>query len=163
MNAERISHSTSHAESLGMYNVALQAEQLAMRLTGLTSPEQLDLKDFIRVEKAGNYDLPIDVLCDCNDVLELVTGKKGVPQDKSQRLIILSLRERRLMGRSGFHIHIRTQDMVCNCLTKHAPCEQILKLLLAGCIEFHHPMVVHPPCRLPCSDISGSDLLGLKD
>ena len=88
MKAKRISHSTSHAESLGMYDVSLQAEQLAMRLTELTSPEQLDLKDLIRIEKAGNYDLPIDVLCDCNDVLELVTGKKGVPQDKSRRLII---------------------------------------------------------------------------
>ena len=146
-----------------MYDVSLQAEQLAMRLTELTSPTQLDLKNLIRIEKAGNYDLPIEVLCDCNDVLELVTGKKGVPQDKSQRLIILSLRERRLMGRSGFHIHIRTQDMVGNCLTKHAPCEQILKLLFCGCIEFLHPMVVHPPCRVPDAELSEIDLLELMD
>ena len=91
--AKRVSHSTSHAEALAMYNTTVQTEQVAARLTETRCPWPPTLAQCITVEENGSFDTPLWQITDCMDLLELITGRKGVPQDRSFRLIILALRE----------------------------------------------------------------------
>ena len=43
--------------------------------------------------------MPLDMYGDARDVYELITGSKTMPQDKTQRLYVLSIKEARLDGR----------------------------------------------------------------
>ena len=132
--AKRISHSTSHAESLSSYNYLGASEQVAARFTELNCPFKLpSLDTLISLER---YDLPIATFTDCHDFFDLVSGAKGVPQDRSQRLIILSLREKRFNSIVKASVWCTTHDMVSNALTKYAPSEQLAALLEAGKIVF---------------------------
>jgi hypothetical protein len=142
--AKRVSHSTSHAESLSLYGVLTNAEQIAERLTELAAPFAPTLARLIEISSDGRYDLRIHALTDCRDLLELVTGSKGCPQDKSQRLIILSLRERRVLGKTASISHITTGDMVANSLTKREESAQLTKLLSEGVLTVCNP-VQHRP------------------
>ena len=130
--AKRVSHSTSHAESLSQYGVLTAAEQIAERFTELNAPFPPSLAQLIEISSDGKYDLKIHACTDCRDLLELVVGAKGAPQDKSQRLIILSLRERRVIGKTSSISHIVTQDMVANSLTKREDSSQLNQLLTSG-------------------------------
>ena len=60
----------------------------------------------------------MDIITDCKDLWELETGQKGTPQDRTQRLIIMSLRERRAQGRIRNACWTDTRDMIANSLTK---------------------------------------------
>ena len=71
-------------------------------------------------------------MTDCMDLLELITGKKGVPQDRSFRLIILALREKRLTGRFQASVHVDTRHMLANALTKHVAYDELLHGVLAN-------------------------------
>ena len=137
--AKRISHSTSHAESLACYNALGSAEVLAARLTEAwwRGAKPLSLEQLLTVEDLGLFEVPILALTDCMDLLELIVGSRGVPQDKSQRLIVLSLRERRVLRKTRAHAHIDTNDMLANGLTKHvAHNPQLTKLLSTGELHF---------------------------
>ena len=75
------------------------AQLVALRLTevldkGIQLPlkSQSPLDDLIAIQEAGAWVLPIDHYTDCNDLFQLVVGKRGTPQDRFQRLYILSLR-----------------------------------------------------------------------
>jgi len=118
--AKRINHGTSHAESLANYTGITGADMAALRLTELHWPlvTTPSLKELIDVESTGQYDVPIDTMTDCFDLFELVTGSKGIPQDKSQRLIVMSLQERRMMLRTRCYIWVNTNAMLANGLTK---------------------------------------------
>ena len=151
--AKRISHSTSHAESLAMYSASQSAEQVAERLTEQCSTTRLTLEDAILLSSSGRYDVRIDSYTDCLDLLELVTGHRGAPQDKSQRLIILSLRERRLIGKMRSVTHVRTTDMPANPLTKHEPNNaQLGRLLHEGLLHFHEVMTSVGPVKPTSGD-----------
>ena len=76
------------------------------------------------------FDLPIDALTDCRDLYELTTGAKGVPQDRTQRLLALSLRERRHSNRMRSLGWMNTTDMPSNGLTKYQPSDVALVRLL---------------------------------
>eukprot|EP00974_Lingulodinium_polyedra_P125374 11194257-Lingulodinium_polyedra.AAC.1 len=67
-----------------------------MRVTEVSSPLPLSIPPAMEIDDAGAYDIAIDAATDGRDLWELVTGAKGVPQDKLQRLVIMALRERRL-------------------------------------------------------------------
>ena len=137
--AKRISHSTSHAESLAMYNTAVHAEQVAARITENTCPWTPTLEHCIAVEEHGMFDMVLWQATDCMDLLELITGKKGVPQDRSFRLIILALREKRLTNRFAASIHVDTHDMLANSLTKHITHDAMMDLVLkSGRLRHHH-------------------------
>eukprot|EP00959_Pyramimonas_sp_CCMP1952_P113484 2371955-Pyramimonas_sp.AAC.1 len=70
------------------------------------------------MSNSGQYVVPIGRLTDCKDMFELVTGLKGVPQDRQQRLAIMALREERVTGRVRYTIHIPTDVMLSDALTK---------------------------------------------
>jgi hypothetical protein len=93
----------------------------------------LRIKDLIDMEDRGFFDLAHDVCTDCHDLFELLTGSRGVPQDRSQRLIIMSLRELRALGRIRNVFWQDTKDMLANSLTKHTPYdEQLWRFLKTG-------------------------------
>ena len=80
-----------------------------------------DLKTLIDISDSGKYAYPCDNCTDCHDLLDLITGVKGVPTDKSQRLAVLALREDRLTGRTRNWLHIPTDSMLPDGLTKVKP------------------------------------------
>ena len=80
-----------------------------------------DLKMLIDISDHGKYKYPCDNCTDCHDLLDLITGVKGVPSDKSQRLAVLALREDRLTGRTRFWLHIPTDSVLPDGLTKVKP------------------------------------------
>ena len=73
----------------------------------------------MELQDAGQALVPVDVLIDCIDLWELSTGLRGIPQDKSQRLGILSIREERRTLRLRRFMHLRTHWMLADLLTKH--------------------------------------------
>ena len=118
----------------------------------------------IYAEEHGILELPIDVVTDCFDVIELCTGERGCPQDRSQRLIILSLRERRLLRKIRHMMHIDTNDMPANRLTKYVPSDRALtRILESGTMKFEKPLHLRRCVPEPLIDYDESDLLRLNN
>eukprot|EP00971_Amphidinium_carterae_P150679 2987292-Amphidinium_carterae.2 len=136
--AKRILHSTSHAESLAAHVGVSIAESVAIRFTEMNNPylNKMSLSTLIEMEEAGRFDVYIDLLSDCQDLIHLVTGLKGIPQDKNQRLVILSLREKLATGALRSFEYIYTYENPSNALTKYDPRDQaLLDLLDKGIIQ----------------------------
>ena len=95
--AKKVAHSTSMGETNCALSVVSNAQMIAMRITWMqidrNVSQQERILSMMLVNQNGSYELPIDHLTDCKDVFELVTGLKGVPPDKQQRLPIMALRE----------------------------------------------------------------------
>ena len=161
--AKRVSHSTSHAETLSAYSTLSTTEQVAERYTELTAPHVPSVDELIQMSSRGSYELPVHHFTDCMDLVELATGLRGCPQDRSQRLIVLSIRERRLLGKTSSTNHLQTQDMVANSLTKHDPSDmQMATLLSSGLLAFSHA-TVHRPVTRVTEDYDEADLLSFRD
>ena len=136
--SKRVSHSTSHAETLAAARGVPMAQIISMRLTEpeiniLCGPQRpLQLQE--RLDR-GQLSVPVDAYVDCMDLRELCCGLRGTPQDKSQRLGILSLREERRTLRLRRLYHVRTKWMVSDMLTKTigADSKSLLELITSGC------------------------------
>ena len=125
-----------------MYNTSVHTEQVAARITETSCPWTPSLEQCIAIEEHGAFDMPLWQVTDCMDLLELITGKKGVPQDRSFRLIILALREKRLTSRFSASIHVDTNDMLANVLTKRVTHDVLLQQALSkGRLFFRHRAV----------------------
>ena len=121
---------------------------VCLRYTELLFWKQPSLDQMIRIQANGVYDFQQDLFTDCDDLLELVCGLRGVPQDRTQRLIILSLRERKALGMFRNLIWCDTKDMAANSLTKSVPFdEQLFQLQHTGVLRYQHPMVIERPGR----------------
>ena len=96
----------------------------------------------MEIDDAGAYDVFVDLYTDCNDLFELLTGLKGMPQDKSQRLVIAALRQRRLMSKVRATVKVTDPDMVANPLTKAVRSQHVFDHFMAtGCLEFKDRML----------------------
>eukprot|EP00959_Pyramimonas_sp_CCMP1952_P412518 8644394-Pyramimonas_sp.AAC.1 len=73
--------------------------------------QQDQIKAMMNIIETGAYELAVDHLTDCRDVFELVTGLKGVPQDKQQWLPVMALREERITTKVRWAIHVPTGMM----------------------------------------------------
>ena len=89
-------------------------------------------KELLEVQESGVYCLPIDDHTDCGDLWELMTGLKGIPQDRHQRLYVLSLRESRMIGTIRRAILVPTDIMAADALTKSMISPQMMELLTTG-------------------------------
>ena len=93
-------------------------------------------------------------------MFELVTGEKGVPQDKNQRVYIMSLREDRLLNRIRKLYLIPTECMTADALTKSMTSMVLMYLLSTGILIFFnvigHPIEVRRVLR--SSDYTEEDL-----
>ncbi|CAJ1334047.1 unnamed protein product, partial [Effrenium voratum] len=94
--AKRVSYSTSHAETLAAVAGLEASSMVSTRLTELWLPEPAPtLAKLTYLQENGSGMFPIDTATDCRDFFELVTGSKSLPQDKFQRLYVLSFKEAR--------------------------------------------------------------------
>eukprot|EP00959_Pyramimonas_sp_CCMP1952_P183301 3832205-Pyramimonas_sp.AAC.1 len=88
--AKRISHITSHAETLSAAKAIPLAQLVALRLC---EPEVTTRRSFagkhsiplalLDVQESATVPLPVDSFIDCMDRWELSCGLKGIPQDNS--------------------------------------------------------------------------------
>jgi hypothetical protein len=123
--AKRISSSTSMAECLAAIIGKELGQLVCIRLTellghGIQVPlnSASPLTVLTKIQEVGGWVIPLDHCTDCRDLFQLVIGEKGVPQDRYQRLYILSLREDRIKGAIRHFIWIPTAAMVADALTK---------------------------------------------
>ena len=136
--SKRVAQSTSHAESLSHLGICFEAELICMRITEMCSPRPLSLHAMMEIDDEGAYDIALDLVTDCNDLFELATGQKGIPQDKSQRLVIAAIRQRRLMMKVRATIKVTDHDMAANPLTKPISKQHVFDCLLDdGFLSFH--------------------------
>ena len=116
-------------------------QMLALRFTAVyfehlfRQPKSFHL--MLEIERLGAFVVPVDHVTDCFDFLELVTGLRGVPADKSQRLAILSAREERMTGRIRHFFHFPTDIMLADELTKSGIYPQLLRFLTTGLLSLH--------------------------
>jgi hypothetical protein len=137
--AKRISSSTSTAETLAATIGKELAQLVTMRLTEvfcigrLTDPGIAPtLSQLIHMQELGAWEVPIDHYTDCRDVFLLIVGNKGVPQDRYQRLYVLSLREDRIRQNIRLTLWIPTEFMVADALTKTMNTDAMRQLLTTG-------------------------------
>ena len=74
-------------------------------------------------------------LC-CMDLFELMSSKKGLSNDTSQRVVVLSLREFRALGIIRALVHVPTVAMLADGLTKVGKFSQLLWFCTSGYITF---------------------------
>ena len=149
--AKRISYSTSHAETLAAISGNEASVMVSVRISEVLHPsERPTLQQLAAIQEAGNPQLPVDDYGDCNDVFQLVTMGKTLPQDKTQRIYVLSLRESRLSGRVRWMALVPTQSMIADVLTKSMHAPQMLTLLTSGILEIKNEETHHLQAkRLP--------------
>lgn len=119
------------------------------------------LDQLVVLQENGDPNLPAEYYSDCADLWELSTGQRTLPQDKSQRLYILGIRETRISGRMRLMSLVPTASMVAGSLTKPMVSTQPLHLLSTGKVEFKNE-ADHPvkPRVLPSIPLDEeSDLL----
>ncbi|CAE7557756.1 RE2, partial [Symbiodinium sp. CCMP2456] len=137
--AKRISYSTSHAETLAAVSGLEAGTLVSVRLAELLySPEPPTLQSLIAQQERGVEGLPIDSYTDCRDFFELAFGDKNAPQDKNQRLYVLSFREARMSGRVRWMCLTPPESMTADALTKTMIAEPMMKLLTTGLVQFYN-------------------------
>ena len=77
-------------------------------------------------------------MTDCMDLYELLTSAKGLSNDKSQRLVILSLREYRQLGIIRATYHCPTALMLADGLTKVGNFPQLLRYCTTGLLVLNY-------------------------
>ena len=166
--ATRISHSTSHAETLASVGTAQVANLATSRITELfarqlmTVTGELRAQHLLKLHTDNCWVIPVDQITDCMDLFELVTNLRGLSSDKSQRLAIMALREDRMAGRTRYFQHWPTRCMVADGLTKSGIFMQLLGLITTGILRM--PLAeqrVRLRKRAPCHEYTERDLENL--
>ncbi|CAE7265673.1 unnamed protein product [Symbiodinium sp. CCMP2592] len=152
--AKRISYSTSHAETLAAISGLEAGTLVSVRLAELLySPKMPTIQSLTAQQERGVVGLPIDSFTDCRDFFELASGDKNAPQDKNQRLYVLSFREARMTGRIRWMGLVPTESMTADSLTKTMIAGPMMQLLTTGTVEFHNQEKHHVTLRaLPTTD-----------
>ncbi|CAK0846103.1 unnamed protein product [Prorocentrum cordatum] len=132
--SKRISHSTCNAETNAGYKVNQAAQFIALRMSEIImcSETQHKAKDMMEIFDRSLYQVRIDHCTDCMDFWQLCCGVKGVPSDKSSRLAVLSMREERLSGRIRNFIHLPTEVVIVDGLTKTGTFKLLMEHLTTG-------------------------------
>ncbi len=88
----------------------------------------------LHIQEEGLCPVMYDHMVDCMDLWDLACGRKGIPQDKSQRLAVLAIREERRLQRIHRFYRITTKCMLADILTKWLghDSNSLLKLLSCG-------------------------------
>ena len=103
---------------------------LAIRLTEQTLRKLPTMKDLLQLDLDGIYDLPVDALTDCRYLYELTVGTRGVAQDRTQRLLFVSLQNRTIIGKTCSTSWVNTYDMPATGCTKYQSSDLALIRLL---------------------------------
>ena len=137
--ARRIGGSTSYNETLGACRGRELAQLIAMRYGEILSYKVgMTARDLMKMQADVQWPIPIDHCTDCGDLFELATGSKGCPQDKTQRLHVLTLREDRMTRRIRYFIQIPTESMLVDALTKVMLSGLLMTFLTCGYFRIQH-------------------------
>ena len=134
--AKRVSYSTSHAETLAAISGLEAASLVTVRLAELLYVPGPSIHSLLAAQERGVRQLPIDDLGDCRDLYELVSGDRGITQDKGQRLYVLALREARMAQRLRWIGLVPTASMTADALTKSMVAPPMMQLLSSGTVSF---------------------------
>ena len=113
--ASIVSHSTSHAETLSAIGCTQMGQLIAARITEmfcqmvLPPRSSITAHDMLELSQKDIMVIAHDSMTDCMDLFELITGGRGVPSDKSQRVAIMALREDRVHHRIRSVLHVPTR------------------------------------------------------
>ena len=146
--AKRVSHSTSHAETNSAARAIPLGQLTALRITepdiALTTGKTITPTFLMHLQDESRLWIPHDHIIDAMDLWELACGMRGIPQDKSQRLGVLAIREERRTLRLRRLIHCTTGSMLADMLTKFSGIDSksLLELLTSG----HY--TIKPPLRI---------------
>ena len=90
---------------------------------------------------AGRLPIPVDAWIDSMDLWDLCCGLRGTPQDKSQRLRVLSLREERRTLRLRRPFHTRASWMLVDMFTKATGVDSrsLLEMITSDCWTVQAP------------------------
>ena len=168
--AKRVSSSTSMAETLAAVHGKEIAQLVAVRLTeilghGTLTPwmKPTPLTLFIEIQEQGLYVVPIDHMTDCHDLFQLAIGEKGVPQDRYQRVYVMSLREDRIKGIIRRFFWIPTAAMIADAMTKSMISFELYDLLTWGYWRFEskdqQPLMAGPLMLEP--NVAERDIVGI--
>ncbi|CAJ1452331.1 unnamed protein product [Effrenium voratum] len=136
--AKRISYSTSHSETLSAASAMEIATLVRLRMSEVDYPKVMpSIKQLIGIQEAGDMNMPLDMYTDCKDYFSLVTGT-SLPQDRTQRLYVLAVRESRIAGRIRLTCLVPTEYMTADALTKPMVSPVMMKMLSTGLVEFHN-------------------------
>ena len=147
--ARRIAQCTSHGETNAQLTCSQMAHMVALRYTESFTNDtfkRYNLRALMTIQDHAKYILPIDTVTDCYDLWELCCGLKGIPIDKTQRLSILGLREDRMTGRIRYMIHVNTENMIMDGLTKLGTFPQLMLLMTTGIIRIDN--YKNKPCTI---------------
>ena len=139
--ASRVSHSTSHAETLSAVGCTQMGQLIAARVTEmfcrmvLPPRASITAHDMLSLSEKDITVIAHDSMTDCMDLFELITGGRGVPSDKSQRVAIMALREDRVHHRIRSVLHVPTRTMLADGLTKEGWYDQLLTYCTTGKIK----------------------------
>ena len=139
--SKRISHSTCNAETNAGYKVNQTAQFIALRMTEIIKcgSTQHKAKDMMEIFDQSLYQVRVDHCTDCMDFWQLCCGVKGVPSDKSSRLAVLSMREERLSGRIRNFIHLPTEVVIVDGLTKTGTFKLLMEHMTTGTWNIRPP------------------------
>lgn len=163
--AKRVGVSTSRKETVTAVGCQEVCQLVAMRYTNILGAgynlplyRTPTVRGLLDVQECGAYALPIDDYGDCRDLFELMTGAKGVPQDRHQRLYVLSLREDRMSGRIRRTILVPTEVMVSDALTKKMVARQLMNLITSGFLFMRTEKSICCRVRVKADEYTEKDL-----
>ena len=126
------------------------ATLVRLRLSEINFPKVMPtVKELIAIQEKGDINMSIDMYTDCKEYYELTT-RSMLPQDRTQRLYILSIRKSRIAGRIRQICLIPTESMTADGLTQPMLSTCLMRLVSSGTVEFKnadHNMEV--PARIP--------------
>eukprot|EP00959_Pyramimonas_sp_CCMP1952_P124488 2603116-Pyramimonas_sp.AAC.1 len=130
--ASRVSHSTSHAETLSAIGCTYMGQLIAARLTELfcqmVLPPRTTItaRDMLELSQNEITIRPHDAVTCSMDLFERITGGRGIPSDKSQRVANMALREDRVHHRIRSQLHVPTIIVFADGPTKEGWFDQSL-------------------------------------
>ena len=98
---------------------------------------RITAREGTRIQHENLNIVPVDHVTDCMDLFELCCGQRGLSNDKNQRLVIMSLREDRLLGYIRNFWHWPTTIILADGLTKRGVFPQLLRFVTTGHIDVH--------------------------
>ena len=130
--ARRISYSTSHAETLAACKGRTGNTMVNLRLTEILGRPNKKIADAIHCYENSGFIIPSDHMTDCHDMYDLISGNKPLPQDRTQRMYVMSLREERVSGRLRYLYKTPTESMLADAITKSGFKPQMMDFLSTG-------------------------------
>ena len=88
------------------------------------------VQELIKMQELNLSVIPTDHCTDCDDLFKLVCSGKSLPQDRMQRVYVMSIREDRVLRKIRNMVKLPTDLMLADGLTKIKVCPVLQDYLL---------------------------------